>query len=202
MLTKVFGLMIMIAPFCNAWAQVPDSVTKAVPPIRYYNSLLAGCVIGNEGTGTGASVITYHGIRVKRFAVAAGIGIDDYKRWRTMPLQLRISYDIAHWRGTTFFIAGAFGHAQSWRQVNDYMDYYYGEYRSSGGRTVNPCVGFRAGNKKLKFYAEVGYKHQRVNWSSTPTYYYMDFIAGGGGTRYTVEEDIDRFHVMVGLGLF
>lgn len=201
MLTRIIGLLFFVTAFNSASAQHPDSLANPAHAIKYYNSLLAGCVIGDDGSGTGASVMTYHGIRVKRLAIAAGIGVDDYERWRAMPLQLRVSYDVIRWGESSIFIAGAIGHSQSWRQF-DQMTFYSSELRSSGGRTINPCLGIRTGKGKWKFYAEVGYKHQRINWSYTPVYYYMDFVAGGGGTRYTVEEDIDRFHVMIGLGLF
>jgi hypothetical protein len=202
MLTKIIGLLLLIAATLNTTlAQRQDSLSTLGHPVKYYNSVLAGCVVGSDGAGTGASVMMYHGIRFKRFGAAAGIGIDSYERWRTLPVQLRISYDVVHWsEASAFYVAGAVGHSRSWIKFETGPN-YFGDYRSSGGHTINPCIGIRTGNGRWKFYAEVGYKYQRVNWSITPEYHTFAGTSGGG-FRYGVEENMERFQVMIGLGMF
>jgi hypothetical protein len=192
---KFLSLFILLLSAITLQAQEADSVTS-FRKFPYFNALQGGVLTGDEGVGTTPSFTMYHGVRVDRASFALGLGIDQYERWRTVPISFLISYDIIKWDKSAFYIGANAGFSRAHMK----FDWQYFENVSTPhGIMANPVLGYRLSLGKVKLYAAAGYKYQRIRYTYTGEYYYE--FNGNAHTMARIE-NLQRIHVTLGAGLF
>src|SRR6218665_1987360 len=112
-------LLFLIAVAFSAGAQSDSTVSKSPHRIQYFNNISTGVLFGeNDNTVT---VSTTHGVRIKRFAVGAGIGFDSYTAWRTIPFTASAAYEFWTVKQVNhFYFQGMGGYSRAWHaSTND-----------------------------------------------------------------------------------
>lgn len=182
---------------CVSITGYSQTVDVEVPKrkLTYFNTFLAGAMMGESGKGTGVTLSTIHGVRLKRAAFGAGIGFDSYFDWKTLPIFGSVSFDFAKIKSNALFVQFNAGYAEAWLVRDE--DSWTPPYRDYGGTMVSSSAGYRITKERFSLYAMVGHKFQRSHcfyepelWSSfAPTY------------RQRIQEDMNRLVVQIGFGL-
>jgi hypothetical protein len=191
-------LFLLIGISFSATAQTDTTAlarkTVSKKKITYYNTLLAGGLLGESGKGSGLTLSTTHGVRINRFSIGAGIGFDSYFDWKTVPVFGTVEFDFAKVRKNAFFVQINGGYADAAR-IN--REEWLMEYREYGGPMYSYLLGYKMKAEKFSLYLLAGYKFQEANFSySQPPW--SSFIGPAG---YSVEEEINRLVVQLGFGL-
>lgn len=174
----------------GAFAQT-DSLTRKR---NYFNSFFSGTLMGcgecNSGKDFTFSFITQHGVKFKSgIKLSGGTGLDVYDNWRIFPLVAGFTFDKEKRTNGLYFHVNtgyAFGH---YLKVSPWET---GEEIHKGGFTINPMLGYRIGNEKLRVYVQAGYKYQDASFSID----YTDF-----GYGYSRDYNLKRFVLQMGFGL-
>lgn len=170
----------------------PDSTQLSPRKVIYFNHVLAGGLFGEEGDGSGLSISTTHGIRVKRLALGAGVAFDSYGQWKTIPAFGSISYDFAKIKSNAFFLQFNAGYANASRIKKE----EWADYREYGSQMICSLIGYRIRTQQFSLYVQAGHRFQKVSYSYDPTPWASQLHA-----RYTVDEEINRVVVQIGFGL-
>jgi hypothetical protein len=168
-----------------------DSLPSPTNSLGYFNQFFSGGLLGKSGTGGSLSASTVHGVRYKKLSIGAGLGYDSYGIWRAMPVVASVGYDLHDSGLNRVFLQLNYGHAWTSNIGAQNSGYIY---TSSGGRVINPMVGYRVASGKWRMYLMAGYKFQRINY--TQTYKWRTWT----GDRMTVEQDMERLSVQLGVG--
>jgi hypothetical protein len=188
---------------------------KTRRPVRYFNSLKSGVLIGGYsqyvGTSADMSVSAANGVRWGRWSAAGEVGMDRYSGWTVVPLGLGITCDMftnVHAKSKCTRI-----HGPDSNQVHTRKNAFYlslsasrpidvnppGGVNSNTGYSnswvFNPSLGYRIKADKASLYVQVGYKAQ----SLTTTYWYD--IRNGNRNYYSSTREFRRLQVMIGFGL-
>jgi hypothetical protein len=163
----------------------------------YFNNLFAGGLLGEKGIGSSLSASTNHGIRYKRISAGAGVGYDAYGEWSAMPLTAFISYDIVTANNNALYVQCMGGYSYAWFRSPE-NNWVTIEYDSKGGGTLSPTIGYRIKADRWSLYLAMGYKFQRIKYESTT---FWGGIGQESSLKTTVEQDIKRFSVQIGIGL-
>ena len=191
MRTNVFILVVCV--IASSMAQTPD-VEVLKKKVTYFNTFLAGGLMGETGKGTGVTLSTVHGVRLKSAAFGAGIGFDSYLDWKTLPIFGSVSFDFAKIRSNTLFIQFNAGYAEAWLVREE--ETWIPRYRDYGGTMVASSLGYRITKEKFSLYAMAGHKFQRAH-SSFESELWSSFAPA---IRQRVEEDMNRLVVQIGFG--
>jgi hypothetical protein len=170
-----------------------DSLGVSKNKIHYYNSFLAGGLLGKSKQGSGASFSMAHGIRINRLAIGAGLGFDSYLDWKTVPLFGAVSFDFAKIKKNAFFIQLNGGYAWAWDIVKENFEPNYDKL--SGKGMISSMVGYRISLNQYSIYFSAGHKFQRIEYSYNPTPW-----SSVPGSNTFVEEDMNRFVLQLGFG--
>jgi hypothetical protein len=190
-------ISLLIVLGCISFASRAQSVDVEVPrkKFAYFNTFMAGGLMGESGKGTGLTLSTTHGVRLSRLAFGAGVGFDSYFDWKTLPVFGSISYDFGKVRSNAFFLQVNAGYAEAWlvKDEEDWMP----EYRDYGGTMVSSLIGYRITNEKFSMYVMAGHKFQRAHLS------YEQLLQSSFAPMYShfIEEDMNRLVVQIGFGL-
>jgi hypothetical protein len=166
--------------------------------ILYYNSFLAGGLFGEQGKGSGVTLSTTHGIRVNRLALGAGVGLDSYFDWKTLPVFGSVSFDFGRMRSNranALFLQLNVGYAEAWlvRDNESWMP----EYRDYGGTMLSSLIGYRITKESFSLYMLAGHKFQRAHM-----YYGTEpWSSFSPQSSHFIEEDMNRVVVQIGFGL-
>ena len=192
----LFFLLIGICFSATAQTDSTALLKKAVSKkkITYYNTLLAGGLLGESGKGSGLTLSTTHGVRINRFSIGAGIGFDSYFDWRTVPVFGTVEFDFAQIKKNAFFVQINGGYSDATR-IN--REEWVTDYREYGGPMYSYLLGYKIKAEKFSLYLLAGYKFQEANFSFNPQPW-SSFIGPPG---YSVEEDMNRLVVQLGFGL-
>jgi hypothetical protein len=180
-------VFILICSNCFAQEEIKSSH-------RYFNLFQTGALLGEKDRGTSFTFSTVHGIQRKSFRVGLGTGFDSYQRWRVVPVFAYLSFDLANIRDNHFFIALASGPSKAWYREQD--DPSQMTYSDGSGMTFLPSIGYRIKADKWRLYITAGYKWQRVNYTSSPSWWW-----GPDQPSYSVEEEVERVSVQLGFGI-
>lgn len=177
-------------------AAQPDSVSSNHHNhIKYSNSFLAGALLGKKGNGSYTTLTTVHGMRCNRLSAGLGTGYEGYTEWRTLPLFAAVSYDFAKVKDNAFFVQFNGGYSFAYRTA-EYEDNR--DYDIDGGKTFSGILGYRIKTNKLSIYISSGYKFQRIKYSYTSSFWWNADVAA---PVTTVERDMERFVVQIGVGI-
>ncbi len=177
-----------------------------ISKIRYYQSFSSGALIGcsscNEEKQITYSASLVQGVTIyNRLRAGAGIGIDSYFGKQAIPLFGSISWDlIGNLNKNAVVIQLNYGWAKSWLDKS-YREYGYTSI--TGGRMVNPQIGYRIKYGDLKISLMIGQKYQRITTHyEYPNYRYLfnGQIMPTEPNRKTVKESINRLAVSVAIG--
>jgi hypothetical protein len=149
--------------------------------VEYFFAVQTGSLIGCNNCGNGEeftfSAATLQGVTIgKKFRTGIGVALDSYQNWHTLPVYGMISWDLIGSKNrNAVFLQMAYGWAHPWFV----RDGAYSTYTSDpftgvkGGRMINPQIGYRIRYYDLKLSISIGYKFQRIFYSSA----YSSYIA-------------------------
>jgi hypothetical protein len=173
-----------------SFAQQSDSTKVSAPKkVVYFNNLLVGGLFGDTN---GLSVSTTHGVRIKRFAVGAGVGFDSYGRWETASIFGVASYDFVKIKNNAFYLQFAAGHSNA-NKVE--TEEWWSDYKESGGLMINTMLGYRITARHFSLYIQAGHKFQEAHYSYNP----QPWSSTWGSTNF-VDEEINRVVFQLGFG--
>ncbi len=182
--------------------------------IEYFFNVQTGLLVGCNDCGKAKeltfSATTVHGITIgRKLRAGLGLGFDSYQNWQTLPIYGVASWDlIGNKNKNAVFLQMAYGWAHPWF----IRDGAYGSYTSdpfsgaSGGRTINPQIGYRMKYYNLKLSMAVGYKFQRIHYSSAyfqlypncPTCNY--YITTNQISTTAITQDMSRVQLIMSVG--
>lgn len=174
-----------------------DFKTDSLPASksRYYNSFVIGTLVGcgmcYEGKDFTFSFMTMHGIRVSpAVKLGLGMGMDVYTDWRLFPLVAGVTFDHERRRNSVYVQVNA-GHAWGRYLLQD--NWWGNDFTQRGGFTVNPMLGYRMGNERIRIYVQAGYKFQLAQTRA-------ENVWGWGGNTVNREYELNRFVFQMGFG--
>jgi hypothetical protein len=163
--------------------------------VIYYNSFLAGGLLADQGQGTGVTLSMVHGVRLKRFAFGAGIGLDSYLDWKTLPVFGSVSFDFGKVKNNAFFIQCNAGYAEAWRIKSD--EWYPSGYHEYGDVMISSVIGYRIMKERFSLYMQAGHKFQEAHSS----YHFDPWSSYYPQSSLFVDEEMNRIVVQIGFGL-
>lgn len=177
-----------------AQAQV-DSTSMAARKVKYFNAFSAGGLTGKSGQGTGATLSMIHGIRMNRLAIGGGVAFDGYRNWNVVPVFGSASYDVVRIKSNALFVQLNVGYSFA-NRITD-TEQMFNNYNAYGSQMINSMVGYRIKAKQYRLYMQVGHKYQVVHYKFDPMPSWSSFWM----PAVSVEENLNRFVVAIGLGL-
>ena len=172
----------------------------------YFFNLQVGTLIGCNNCSAGKEITftssTTHGIAIgKKLRAGAGIGLDSYYSWNTMPMFGSVNWDLIGTKNTNaVFVQFNYGWAEGWRNKS-LQD--YGLVNVKGGRMSNILVGYRVKYHDIKVSLSVGAKFQRVHVNyEYPTYYYRfdGTMVQGSANTTSIQQDMSRLMFAMTVG--
>lgn len=158
--------------------------------VRYHNQFSTGILAGGEyGLVTG-SVSTVHGVAAGKWTIGAGIGMEGYERWRTVPVFGALSYYFRGPANNGMFLSFNAGHGFG-RLLKTQEVIEPGE--TKGGPMINAMVGYQISTSKFSVNIAAGYKQQRMQGN-----YQMTF---NNAVTYSIKETMDRFMLQLGFSV-
>lgn len=157
--------------------------------IAYYNRITTGILAGGQHGLVTGSLTTIHGVSRSPWALGAGVGIEGYERWRTVPIFGSLSY---HFRGAGekgLFLQLNAGHAICRLLTANEGIHVDG---TRGGPMISSVAGYQIAAGKLLVNISAGYKMQKMSgtyWGPWDPF------------RYTINEHAERFIFQIGVGL-
>jgi hypothetical protein len=167
------------APIAKPKLKVSEAKMQSSKRLEYFFNVQAGMLVGCNDCGKTKdytfSAATVHGAAIgRKFRAGIGLGFDSYENWQTLPLFGMASWDlIGNKNRNALFVQMNYGWAHPWFV----RDGYYSNYSSdpfsgvSGGRMINPQIGYRIHYYNLKLSLVIGYKFQQILYKK-PSYYY------------------------------
>jgi hypothetical protein len=192
MKTSLLTLFVLASFSCIA-----QTVDVEVPgkKVTYFNTFMAGGLIGEKGKGTGVTFSTIHGVRIKRASFGAGIGFDSYLDWKTLPIFGSLNFDFARIKSNALFVQFNAGYAEAWLVRNEGS--WTPPYRDYGGTMVASSVGYRITKERFSLYVMAGHKFQRAHLTYEPELW----SSFAPSVHQRIEEDMNRLVVQIGFGL-
>jgi len=167
------------APVPKEKIKVDEREVQSSKPFEYFFNIQTGMLVGcndcNKGKEFTFSAATVQGVTIgNKFRTGVGIGFDSYQNWQTLPLFGMTSWDlIGNKTKNALFVQMNYGWAHPWFV----RDGFYSNYSSdpfssvSGGRMINPQIGYRISYYNLRLSLVAGYKFQQIHYKK-PSYYY------------------------------
>lgn len=197
---KLIFLMIgvlIVGTTAFAQSERQDSLRKR--KIEYYFQVQSGSLIGcnscSDGKQINFSGSTTHGIKIgRKLRVGAGVGLDSYFDWNTMPVFGSVSWDLIGKKNALYVEFNYGGALASWRPI-EYQE--YGLQKTDAGKMYSYGLGYRIKYEKMHISIGVGRKTQLVtSYYEYPTYYWnnRNYILGDP-SRKTVKNEMNRLQV-------
>ncbi len=196
----IINLIIGASSFAQPIGQ--DSISKK--KIEYYFQFQSGSLIGcnscSDGKQISFSGSTSHGVKIgKKLRVAAGVGLDSYFEWNTMPMFGSVSWDLIGKKNVLYVEMNYGGALASWKPL-DFQEYGY--QKTNAGRMISYVVGYRIKYDEMRISIGLGQKNQRLTSYYEYETYYWNNIAYvlGDPNRKTVKNEINRLQVWIAVG--
>ncbi len=179
-----------------------DSIRKK--RVEYYFQIQSGALIGCSSCSKGKEITfsgsTTHGIKIgRKLRVGAGIGLDSYFAWNTIPVFGSVSWDLLG-KKNALFVEMNYGEAlAAWRQVN-YEEYGY--QSSDGGKVYGYGLGYRVKYEKIRMSFGIGHRTQMLtSYYEYPTNYWdNNQYVLGEPSRKTVKNEMNRLMFWIAVG--
>lgn len=189
MMNRVFLILILLLISLFAVGQTDSAFSEP----SYFISLHAGGLLGKKGKGSSLTSALLQGVRYKRFALGVGIGYDAYAEYRAIPVFGSLGCDLVSFRTNKVFVQIDGGYSKAW---NPLADKTFFSYAQEAGTYFHPLAGYRIHKGKMSVYFTAGYKFQRITFQQTPNW--LEWRRSG--SRVTIQHDIQRLSVQIGLG--
>lgn len=167
-----------------------DSSLIQKPNIKYWNSFATGILSGGDNKTLTATLTTTHGVAMQRWRLGAGIGVEGYDGWRTVPVFGSLSFDFGKIKNNALYIQTNAGYAYGHRLGR--IEGVANE-KDEGGLMFNPMLGYRMESERFNISIAAGYKLQRVEYS-------FDWIWGWPYMSTDMSEEFNRFTFQIGVG--
>jgi len=179
---------------------------KDAKKVGYFFNVQMGTLVGCNNCGEGRdatfSAATVHGVTIgKKLRAGAGLGFDSYANWQTLPVFTSVSWDLfGNKNKGALFLQLSYGWAHPWFVRNNLYNYYTSDPYSgvSGGRMVNPSIGYRLKYHDVSVTIGVGYKYQRIFYKQYYGCPYCNIYVPSQDTEIT--QDMNRFQLLMGVG--
>jgi len=200
--TLLLSICLAIGFIARAQNLTQDSIRRK--RLDYYFQIQSGALIGCSSCSTGKEIIfsgaTTHGVKIGgKLRVGAGVGLDSYYVWNTMPVFGNISWDLFG-RKNAFFVEANYGGALfSWRNIS-YQEYGY--QNSKGGKMYSFGLGYRMRYDKVRMSFGMGHKTQVLSsYYEYPTYYWQNnnYVIGDPSSK-TVRNEMNRLMIWMAVG--
>ncbi|HTH57022.1 MAG TPA: hypothetical protein VL728_13320 [Cyclobacteriaceae bacterium] len=176
--------------------------------IGYFFNVQMGTLIGCNNCGQGRdatfTVATTHGVTVgRKLRGGIGIGFDSYANWQTLPVYGSLSWDLIGNRNkSALFLQMSYGWAHPWFVKNNYYNYYTTDPFTgvSGGRMLNPSIGYRLKYRDMNLSIGVGYKYQRIFYKADQFYICPACSYYAPDQSMEVTQETNRFQVTMSVG--
>jgi hypothetical protein len=175
----------------------------------YFFNVQVGTLVGCNDCGKGKdftfSTSTNQGVTLgNKFRTGLGFGFDSYQNWQTLPLYAFASWDLIGNKNTNaIFVQISYGWAHPWFVRDGFYSYYTSDPFSgvSGGRMINPQIGYRINYYSLKLSMAIGYKYQQIFYKK-PMYYYPNCPACDFPQLSfdEITQDMNRVQVVMSVG--
>jgi len=176
-----------------------DSINVDSRKISYFFSVNTGFLGGERMKSLTYTFNTLHGITIgKRLRTGAGLGIDSYDGWQTLPLFGQVGYDLFQFNeGNALFVQIHYGWSHAWSiRTGGRLP-----YDDHGGKTYGAMVGYRMSVGTLKFYLSVGYKYQEIlSTYTSPVYYDLRLYQPYIPYSQRSDQKLERFTATLGIG--
>src|SRR5258706_4796698 len=180
--------------------------------VEYFFNIQAGSLIGCNNCGKGKDVTfsfaTTHGVTIgKKLRTGVAVGFDSYTNWQTSPIYAVVSWDlIGNKNGNAVYLQMEYGWSHPWFVRNGSYSYYNTDpfIGVSGGKMINPSIGYRIKYYNLKMSLAVGYKFQRIFYKTNYYGYYCpscNYIAFSMPAQSEITQDFNRLQVILIVGL-
>lgn len=207
MMRAFIYLLVMVGSICQVCAQSEMDSTElaAQKEFSYYFTIRSGaatgCKVCAAGNHLALSVSTIHGFTIgDRWRLGAGIGLDSYEDWQTIPVFGSLSFDLFKLNDSRFYTQMVYGYSKALRNYE-----YSTENFKDGkwGLMVNPEMGYRVKRDNMSVSFFMGYKFQKISASYMYPYYHYNidgtfFPDGGSTTRISME--LNRLTLGIGVG--
>lgn len=188
----------------TAFAQHDDQDSLRKKKIEYYFQFQSGSLIGcnscSDGKQISFSGSTTHGIKIgKKLRVGAGVGLDSYFEWNTIPLFGSVSWDLIGKKNALYVEMNYGGALASWRTI-DYQE--YGFQKTNAGYMYSYGLGYRVKYEKMRISLGVGRKTQLVtSYYEYPTYYWNNNnYVQGDPSRKMIKNEMNRLQIWLAVG--
>ncbi len=191
--------------FSNGLAQNEVDSIVVKKRLEYFFYIQSGMLVGCNECGRGKEVTfsgaTMHGVKIgKRTRIGAGLGYDSFYGWSTVPIFGGASWDLFA-KKNAFFLQFNYGGALKATKYDLYDEYGY--TKSTGGRMVNPMMGYRIRYHDVSISFMAGYKFQKIK-----SYYEYENYFWNPATQSSFAEPIEssekrsinRFMVSLAVG--
>ncbi len=190
--------------FVHGHAQSMNADSIKQNKIEYYFQFqmgaLVGCTFCNQGKEISFSGSTTHGIKIgKRLRVGAGVGIDSYFNWNTVPAFGSVSWDFPGKRNALFF---QFTYGKSLSAWPAQSRYEYGHQKTKAGEVYGFGVGYRIRYEKMRISFGIGSKSQLItSYYAYPTQYWRrnSYVAGEPSTKI-IKNELNRLALWMAVG--
>lgn len=174
--------------------------------VSYFFFIQSGALVGCKDCTfkreISFSTSTVHGITLgNKLRIGAGIGLDTYQNWQTLPIFGSISWDLfGNKNKNALFIQFNYGWAKARENKYTFANYQI----IDGGSMISTQVGYRIRYHDLRIALGVGSKYQKVSASYQYPSYYYDYINNrsieGDLNTVTLRESLKRFSLMMAIG--
>jgi hypothetical protein len=170
-------------------AQDQDTTIRKIP---YTSQYMAGALIGDSDNGMDVSLTMMHGIRYKRARFMLGFSYDEFREWKVMPLFATVSLDLNS-KDNGLYVQLSSGHTFT-RHMDTNNDYL--RFRESGGRMLQPVLGYRIASGNWRMHVSAGYRIQRIFYEQGERWWYEV-----PGYDQRVRRDMNRVVFQIGFGI-
>ena len=190
-------------PIAKPKPKLKESASKL---IEYFFNVQTGALVGcndcNKGKDFAFSTAIVQGVAIgNKLRVGAGLGLDSYQNWQTLPLYGMASWDlIGSKTKNALFIQMNYGWAHPWFiREGAYSNYFPDPFMDvKGGKMLNPQLGYRISYYNLKLSVIAGYKFQSITYKKFP--YYCPACDFAQQSTDEVTQDMSRVQIMMSVG--
>ncbi|MEJ7646825.1 MAG: hypothetical protein WKF87_19670 [Chryseolinea sp.] len=174
--------------------------------ISYYFNINVGALAGCDNCASPNTITfttsTVHGITIgKKFRVGAGIGLDAYDGWQTIPFFGQLGYDVLGTRNTNaLFLDAQYGWAHAW---DNRRPEEFSLIDVNGGAMLGGQIGYRIKYRDVRIGLVLGMKRQVVSsYYEYPTFYTnpLGIWVAGSPSKITIEREMRRVLIALQIG--
>lgn len=190
MKSKLFLLAGVIMVLSGALCAQETDTTASAGRVSYFGYIGIAAMFSEHNKPYTAGIHTIHGVKLGRFKMGAGLGLDSYDEWRVCTVFGSGTFDFARIRDNAFFIQANYGYADGVR-LRDIEG--SDDLNTQGGPFTNVLIGYRVDvSKKTSVIVAAGWRSQILSYSYS--------YAWASQTKYDITETLNRVELRLGFG--